>query len=56
MLSLSLIKEFRHVVAPFRLDVRYDIGDEHKSAVLFESSGSGKTLIEIGRASCRERV
>lgn len=44
MLSLSLIKEFRHVAAPFRLDVRYDIGDEHKSAVLFGSSGSGKTL------------
>ena len=35
MLSLSLIKEFRHVAAPFRLEVRYDIGDEHKSAVLF---------------------
>ena len=28
MLSLSLIKEFRHVAAPLRLDVRYDIGGQ----------------------------
>lgn len=46
MLSLRLVKEFRHrkTLAPFRLDVAYDIAPECKSAVLFGASGSGKTL------------
>ena len=37
-------KKFRNGVTPFTLDVRYDIGDEHKCAVLFGPSGSGKSL------------
>ena len=44
MLSLRLVKEFHNTATPFRLDVAYDIGDAYKSAVLFGSSGSGKTL------------
>lgn len=44
MLSLRLVKEFPSAVAPFRLDVAYDISGGHKSAVLFGPSGSGKTL------------
>lgn len=44
MISLHLQKSFRNAVTPFSLDVRYDIGDEHKCAVLFGPSGSGKSL------------
>ena len=44
MLSLHLEKSFRNGVTPFSLNVRYDIGDEHKCAVLFGPSGSGKSL------------
>ena len=44
MISLRLVKSFRNGVTPFNLDVRYDIGDEHKCAVLFGPSGSGKSL------------
>ena len=44
MISLHLVKSFRNAVTPFSLDVRYDIGDEHKCAVLFGPSGSGKSL------------
>ena len=44
MLSLRLFKEFRRAAVPFRLDLAYEIGDEHKSLVLFGPSGSGKTL------------
>jgi molybdate transport system ATP-binding protein len=44
MISLHLEKKFRNGVTPFTLDVRYDIGDEHKCAVLFGPSGSGKSL------------
>ena len=44
MISLHLVKSFRNAVTPFSLDVRYEIGDEHKCAVLFGPSGSGKSL------------
>ena len=44
MISLRLVKSFKNAVTPFSLNVRYDIGDEHKCAVLFGPSGSGKSL------------
>lgn len=44
MLELRLTKEFRNASSPFRLDVDYAFKATHKSAVLFGSSGSGKTL------------
>lgn len=44
MLSLRIIKEFRHASTPFRLDVNYAFDSAHRCAVLFGPSGSGKTL------------